>query len=36
MYFLFYVYAFGDIMKSENEEFYNSIFSRTKRAFEMK
>ena len=36
MYFSFYAYAFDDIMKFENAEFLNLIFSRMKRGFEVK
>ena len=36
MYFLFYALAFDDVMKSGDVEFKNLIFSRTKRAFEIK
>ena len=36
MYFFFYAWAFDDFMTFENAEFKNLIFSRTKRAFEVK
>ena len=36
MYFLIQAQAFDDVMKSENLKFSNLIFSRTKRAFEVK
>ena len=36
MYFLLYAWAFDDVMKFENAEFLNLIFSRTKRTSEVK
>ena len=36
MYFLFYAKAFDDVMKFKNLKFWNLIFSRTKRAYEVK